>query len=168
MMSGKDIDPRLEDGVRHYEIFNGKKPPIGPDGRTVEFGTSSHTREWRDYEDVKSVNAEEVTYSDLAADSAHQYDPENDWAQYDPSEEFATNEQIGEAIEAFEAIMENVEVEEDDNPQYVNSNIQGRYPSEMDEDIVTDGGYDMAVPAGGMPSYSENTGEENYIEELSM
>lgn len=60
--------------------------------------------------------------------------------------------------EAFDAFREDSE----EDFQYVNS--EGR----SEDDTVSDGGYDMAMPIGGMLSYSEPEQEERCVEEFSL
>lgn len=107
---GQEVLPEILQKARErYQEHHGKAPPVNEaeaENGVVRVGENydRNARSWREYDGVKSVNPEEISYKDLEADSPHVHDPEADWQEEYEVEATYDNEQIGEAVDVFERI----------------------------------------------------------------
>jgi hypothetical protein len=156
-------DPRVEDGVRHYEILHGETPPTSPEPNSADPGDSfdsyDHVVKTEDYEFVENALSSARSFTEVES-------PEGSKAFYAPKEGLnvrvreniveynigGSQPEVAESVTEFvDGIMRNIDGVDGEFRNEVHRKISQDY----DGETAADGGnVSKSMKVGSSPFYN--------------
>lgn len=156
-------DPRVEDGVRHYEILHGETPPTSPESNSADsggvFDSYDHVVKTDDYEFVEDALSSARNFTEVES-------PEGSKAFYAPKEglkvrvrenivEYNVGEfqhEVAESVTEFvDGVMRNIDGVDEEFRNEVHREISQDYE---DTKSVDRGEVSKSMKVGSSPFYN--------------